>query len=374
MRLRDLLPYVRDTALRLLPHRTPTGLVRIGDPGPESPVLLTGNFTLTVRRLSRVLEGTEAWLLVANSHGINVWCAAGGGHLTHHDVISVLRTSEIADLVSHRELILPQLSATGVERRPIEEATGWATRWGPARLEDLPAVLARGGRVHRRERRMRFPLWERLEMASMWYLPMILLVTPVLAIVGGWRVAASTAVLILVTASGVFAALPRLRVTGPGRWITHGSAAIIGAIVGTGVLALLGPVAPRDVAIVAGASVLAMLVLSVDLAGTTPDHPSTVNTRGGTPRIRFDPDRCTGAADCVQVCPSEVLRFGGSPPRAVIADGAACVACAACIVQCPEDALFFTYPDGSIVEPATVRSTRLNLLGDRTIEVTGHSV
>jgi len=240
MMVRDFPSYLRDTALRLFPHRAPTGLVRIGDPGSESPVLLTGNFTLTVRRLRRALEGADAWLLVANSHGINVWCAAGGGHLTHHDVISVLRTSGISDLTSHRELILPQLSATGVERRPIEEATGWTTRWGPARLEDLPAVLARRGRVHRRERRMRFPLRERLEMASMWYLPMILIVTPILAVVSGWRVAVSAAALVLVTVSGIFAALPRLPVTGPARWLTYGSGTLIGAAAGTGVLALLG--------------------------------------------------------------------------------------------------------------------------------------
>ena len=40
--------YVRDTALRMVPHRVETGLVAIGKPGRDSPVLLTGNFALTV--------------------------------------------------------------------------------------------------------------------------------------------------------------------------------------------------------------------------------------------------------------------------------------------------------------------------------------
>jgi NAD-dependent dihydropyrimidine dehydrogenase PreA subunit len=332
-------------------------------------VLLTGNFNLTVRRIRETLAETDAWLLVTDSRGINVWCAAGGGHLTHHDVIAVLRSSGIGELVTHRELMLPQLAATGVERRPIEDATGWSTRWGPARLEDLPEVLARGGSVHGRERRMRFPLWERLEMASVWYLPMILIGAPVLALVSGWRVAASAAVLVLVTVSGIFIALPKLRVTGPYRWFTYASSALIGAAIGTGGLALLGPVVPHDAAIVAGASLLAMLVLSMDLTGTTPDHPGTVNTRAGTPQISLELDRCTGAADCVQVCPWEVLHLTSNPPRAEIADPDACIACGACIVQCPENALFFTMPDGRVIEAMTIRSTRLNLLGERSVEL-----
>jgi NAD-dependent dihydropyrimidine dehydrogenase PreA subunit len=369
MKAHDFFSNLRDTALRLFPYRAPTGLVRIGDPGPESPVLVTGNFTLTVRRLRRVLDRTDVWLLVANSKGINVWCAAGGGHFTHHDVISVVRSSRISDLVTRRDLILPQLAATGVERRTIEEAIGWTTRWGPARLEDLPAVLARGGSVRGRERWMRFPLWERLEMASVWYLPMILTAGPVLAVIAGWKVALSAVALILFTVTGLFAAEPRLKLTGPGRWITYGWSALIGAAVGIGMLALLGSAGGRDAAVVAAASLLAMLILSVDLAGTTPDHASTVNTRNGMPQISLDTERCTGAADCVAVCPCEVLHLKGRPPRAVIADGEACIACAACIVQCPEDALFFTFPDGRIVEPATIRRTRLNMLGDRSVEV-----
>jgi len=60
MRLRDLPGYARDTLLRMLPHRAPTGLVRIGRPGRESPVLLTGNYTLTVRRMRQALAGRDA--------------------------------------------------------------------------------------------------------------------------------------------------------------------------------------------------------------------------------------------------------------------------------------------------------------------------
>ncbi len=369
MKLTSVPSYLRDTTLRLLPHRAPTGLVRIGNPDRSSPVLLTGNFTLTVRRLRDTLDRVDAWLLVANSNGINVWCAAGGGHLTHHDVISVVRTSGIADCVDHRDLVLPQLAATGVERRPIEAATGWRTHWGPARLDDLPALLARGGPVHRHERRMRFPLWERLEMASIWLLPMIVILGLVARLLTGWQAAAAVALLVLVSVSAMFAALPHVPVTGRRRWLTYGSFALAGAAIGWGVLEVADQSSPLRMATVGGAAVLTMLVLSIDLTGTTPLYPGSVNTRAGAPRIKLAPDRCTGASDCVQVCPSEVLRLEGSPARVVIDNPDACIACAACIVQCPEDALYFAYPDCRIVEPATIRRTRLNLLGDRTVDV-----
>jgi NAD-dependent dihydropyrimidine dehydrogenase PreA subunit len=116
---------------------------------------------------------------------------------------------------------------------------------------------------------------------------------------------------------------------------------------------------------------LTMFVLSIDLAGTTPLYPGSVNTRGGIPSINLDSERCTGAADCIQVCPCEVLQLTRPPIKAAIAQPDRCIACAACIVQCPEDALFFTYPDGRIVTPSTIRTTRLNLLGDRSIKITG---
>lgn len=111
---------VVETLLRVLPFPTKTGLIKIGNPNRQSPVLLTGNFGLTVARVKRAMKGIDAYLLVANSHGINVWCAAAGGHLTSHAVVSVLKTSGVSELVDHRCVILPQLAATGIESQVME--------------------------------------------------------------------------------------------------------------------------------------------------------------------------------------------------------------------------------------------------------------
>jgi NAD-dependent dihydropyrimidine dehydrogenase PreA subunit len=370
-RARDLPSWFRDTALRMLPHATCPGLYAIGHPGRQSPVLCTGNFTLTVRRMRDALSGRDAWLLVANSRGINVWCAAGGGHLTHHDVISAIRSSGVEREIDHRTIILPQLSATGVERRRISDATGWRPLWGPARLEDLPRFLDRGSKVHESERAMRFPLWERLEFGVTWALPTAFILGVALAFAVGLAVAAVAAAAVVAAVLGMFAALPWLRVTGRLRWLTHGSFALAAFAMGAGLLFAVGDASAGALLGLGAACAVSMGVLAIDLTGTTPWYPSTINSFRNRFHVELDEARCTGAAECVQVCPREVLRMDGPRRKVAIANPEQCIRCGACIVQCPEDALRFRFADGRVVEAETVRRTRLNMLGRRSIYLAG---
>jgi NAD-dependent dihydropyrimidine dehydrogenase PreA subunit len=358
--------FLRDTVLRMLPHSTRPGLRRVGRPGPDSPVLLTGNYALTVRRVLGALQGRDAWLLVANSRGINVWCAAAGGHLTHHDVIAVLRSSGITEQVRHRTLVLPQLAATGVERRLVREATGWQPRWGPARLEDLPAFLDRGQRPTPRDRAMRFPLWERLELALTWALPMGVVAVAALAAPLDRATAGIAAATIVAGVAALFAVLQRVPLAGVRRWWTYAGLATAEMAVGSAGLLAVGGARPASLAGLAGACALSAGILSLDLAGTTPWYPGTLNSFRNEFSIELVATRCNGAAECVQVCPRNVLRMDGGRRRVVLDAPGACIRCGACIVQCPEDALRFRFSDGRVVEPAIVRSTRMNLLGRRT--------
>lgn len=145
------------------------GLYAIGQPDADAPVLVTGNYDLTVRRLLRDTQGLNAYLLVVNSAGINVWCASGGGYLTSDKIIAAVRASQLDQAVNHRRLILPQLCATNVDGNRITSEMGWEVRWGPVYSKDIPAYLTAGQQKDDGIRWVHFPLKTRLEMAVvMW--------------------------------------------------------------------------------------------------------------------------------------------------------------------------------------------------------------
>ena len=129
--MRAVLDWLVAYLFRWLPRSAPTGLFPVGDPDESSPVIVTGNFSLTIRRVRRALRGQNLWLLVTNSDGINVWCAADGGIFTHHRVIDAIKVSELGSRVEHRQVILPALSASGVELENIWEETGFRAQFGP---------------------------------------------------------------------------------------------------------------------------------------------------------------------------------------------------------------------------------------------------
>lgn len=354
---------VFESLLRMLPHRSSTGLIPIGTPDRSSPVLLTGNYTLTVRRVTAALAGKDVWLLVADSSGINVWCAAGGGHLTHHDVISAIRTSGVRDRVDHRHLILPQLCATGVERSRIEDATGWTASWGPASADDIRAFLARGEHTARRERSVRFPLKDRMEIAAMWIGPLAPILWLVLWPITGAGPAGIDVGIVALLVVALYAAFPWLPLQAMRGLPVYAGLAVAGFGLGAVLLALAGVSHPSTILWLGVACVAGVAIASIDVAGSTPLLASSVNPSDF--EVELILDRCTGTAECVLVCPREVLVMDGHAHKVRIAEPGNCILCAACIVQCPTDALRFCFDDGRVVEPDQVRHTRMNLLGKR---------
>ena len=356
-RLSGLLIESLETAFRLFPWPTETGLRKVGQPDASSPVLLTGNYNLTVRRLVRALEGCDVWLLVAPSGGINVWCAAAGGHLTTHQVVTALKTSGVAEKVNHRRIVLPQLSATGVLALDVFRRSRWKVRFGPVSMADLPEYLAKGEKTDRM-RRVLFPLRDRLEMAAMWGAPASLLVGGLsLWLAPGW--AMPFTLLIASMSIAVFTLYDRLGEAR--RWI----------LLGTFVLLSVG------VTLAAGGGVTALLAASVGPALLTAvltfDYTGSTPLEGGSHfeerewRIVLDEDRCEGVFRCWEVCPEACFEKLEEKRKVALAHDERCIRCGACVVQCPKDALFFEKSDGDRIEPAVIRKFKLNLLGRRTV-------
>lgn len=356
----DLARDAAQTALRLLPWPTEPGLRAIGRPGAESPVIVTGNYDLTVRRVMRALSGLDAWVVVANSSGVNVWCASAGGLLTTHQVVTALRTSGVEDRVRHRRALLPQLAATGVRVRELTRRCGWTAKFGPVRIEDLPAYLA--AREHKNDvmRRVRFGARERLEMALAWGCP-----AAALLVLGSllWRPAWSLPLAGLAFATALLVFLGYDRLPGPHRLLLTAAlaatATALTAFVGGGAAALV-------TAALASAGLVA--VITFDYEGSTP-------TEGGSHfeskrwHITLDLERCAGVFSCYEVCPEACFEKRTDPRKTELVHDERCVRCGACVVQCPQDALFFRDEQGERIEPAVIRRYKLNLLGRRRVDV-----
>jgi ferredoxin len=326
---------------------------------------------LTVERVKKALREVDAYLLVANSRGVNVWCAATGGLLTNHDVISVLKTSGIEGRVEHRRVVLPQLAATGIEGRVVYEKAGWSVGWGPADAEDLPEFLRKGPSRPKRMRAVRFGWRKRLEMAAAWAFPMSVLSLISYPLLG--RKLFLLVGLVWAMSLLVFLGFPLYRKflsSGGHVFARQVSVAVLTAMVVLAALAWLWTVTGRFSWTLAGRWGLVLLVigliLCMDLMGSTPIYKSGTHEDRRL-RIALDPERCTGVGDCEEVCPEDVFEVDRIEQSAIIRRIGHCVQCGACIVQCPEDALFFVTPRGDRVEPETIRRFKLNLLGKRLV-------
>lgn len=399
-RLRDFLLDVVQTCLRVLPWGMEPGLIRVGNPGRDAPVLVTCNYNLTVRRVLRALRGLHAYLLVAPTRGINVWCSSAGGYFTAHQVISILRTSGIDKLVDHRRLILPQLSATGVERRLVEAGTGWHIVFGPVYASDLPGYLA-AGRKTEAMRHVVFPLLARLEMGVAWAFPISAVGGLILAI--GWAHLLLPFVVMVWTLSlglyGVFPWLPG-KVEGTGQRAFDACCTYCALLPGQAAggkgsrkwvhyLVFFDPSIRRNLVVwlvfVVGlcgyaywqgkwnfnsllgwslTSLFLILLLSMDLAGSTPLYKSGLH-EDRLLHVELNKQACRGRAMCWDVCPKSCYVINTEEHKALIAKPDACVQCGACVVQCPENALAFFTPQGQRIPPEVVRTYKLNLLGTR---------
>ncbi len=143
-------------------YRVTPGLYAVGSPAADSPVLVSANYKMSFDLLRRELAGLDAWLLVIDTRGINVWCAAGKGTFGTGEIVGRVRSTGLSLAVSHRTLILPQLGAPGVAAHRVKKECGFTVVYGPVRAADLPAFLAAGNRATEAMRRVSFSALERL--------------------------------------------------------------------------------------------------------------------------------------------------------------------------------------------------------------------
>lgn len=162
-------------------YKVAPGLYAVGNPDCTSPVLVTANYKMTFDRLRQELGGLSLWILVLDTKGVNVWCAAGKGTFGTHELIYRIARVGLAEVVSHRRLILPQLGAPGVCAHDVFQMTGFQVIYGPVRAADIPGFFAAGMKATDAMREVRFGFMDRLVLTP---IELVGAFKPALAILG----------------------------------------------------------------------------------------------------------------------------------------------------------------------------------------------
>ena len=140
----------------------PPGLYAVGSPHGQSPVVVTANYKMSYDSVRQALAGRDVWLLVLETYGINVWCAAGKGTFGTGELIKRFNETGLSAIVQHRQLILPVLGAPGIAAHEVTKATGFKVVYATVRAADLPAFLDNNDQPSTDMRELSFSVWDRL--------------------------------------------------------------------------------------------------------------------------------------------------------------------------------------------------------------------
>jgi len=152
------------TSLNRNNYTVEPGLYAIGHPGVNSEVLVTSNYKLTLDVLRRDVKGLDLWLLVLDTKGVNVWCAAGKGTFGTKELIHQIESTGIKNRIEHKRIIVPQLGAPGIAAHEVKGATGLNVKYGPVRSKDIKHYLAHNRTADAEMRRVNFTFTDRLKL------------------------------------------------------------------------------------------------------------------------------------------------------------------------------------------------------------------
>lgn len=143
------------------------GLWALGNPGKDSEVFVTANYAMSFNRLRSSLAGVDAWILVLDTKGINVWCAAGKGTFGTDELVKRIFSTKLFSAVSHRRLILPQLGAPGVAAHEVKRQTGFRVIYGPVEASDIKSFIEAGYKATPSMRKVGFGIADRMVLTPM---------------------------------------------------------------------------------------------------------------------------------------------------------------------------------------------------------------
>ncbi|MFW9895246.1 MAG: HgcAB-like fusion protein [Candidatus Thorarchaeota archaeon] len=334
---------------------TKPDLKKIGNPNKDSPVFLTCNFNITVKRVIKALKGIDCYLLIAPSKGINVWCGACGDDFNTDSVISIIKTSGINELVRHRILILPQLSAPGIDPSIIKKELGWNVKFGPVYAKDIQNYVKYEFNKTEQMREVKFTISKRIEMANMYFFTIFILLALIFCIYAviitkfDILLFFNITVIIVINIYGALIILPIIR-TKTGR----PKVLLFEAILIILILVLNIFIFPNlfyliwDIVI----SIVTSLILIEDFHGLTPIYKSELGEKTWEKgkkemkfmgmkinlqpygNIRLEREKCIGCKVCIDVCPRNLYEFNLDDKKVELHNPENCINCNACVRRC----------------------------------------
>jgi hypothetical protein len=145
-------------------YRVAPGLYKIGKPDSQSDVLISANYKLSFDMLRKNLGSLNLWILVIDTKGVNVWCAAGKGTFSTRNLVNSIKNCSLDLIVKHRNIIVPQLAASGVAAHKVKEQSGFKVVYGPVKACDIQTFIQNGYKATPKMRKVSFPMNERAKL------------------------------------------------------------------------------------------------------------------------------------------------------------------------------------------------------------------
>jgi len=331
------------------------GLIKVGNPTKESPVLLTCNFILTVKRVLKHIKNLDCYLLIAPSKGINVWCGACGNDFNTDSVISIIKTSGINNLISHRTLILPQLSAPGIDPVLIKRKIKWDAKFGPVYAKDIPEYIKNNFHKTKTQKEVKFPISKRIEIANLYFFNLFILFSAIYWITAiflpflDFFLYLNSILLLIIIIYGSLLILPSIT-TRTGKikvWIYE---SILSSLIMIFFLFLMYNLFYLIWNIVL--SILIAMIIAEDFHGLTPIYKSELGAKiwtKGSDKMKFlfseyklqpygkiyiEREDCIGCMNCIEVCPRNVYIFNEHDKKVDLKFPEKCINCNACVNRC----------------------------------------
>lgn len=143
-------------------YKVNPGIYAIGNPDSNSDLLVTANYKLTFDALRKELTGLNLWILVLDTKGVNVWCAAGKGTFGTKELINRISKTKLSEIASNRTLILPQLGAPGIVSHEVTKTTGFQIKYGPVRASDIKTYVNMGCKASKEMKEVKFTIRDRI--------------------------------------------------------------------------------------------------------------------------------------------------------------------------------------------------------------------